>query len=215
MKCSESRQIASARIDGQATAEESRLLDAHLEGCPACLRAERSMRALHSGLSGSAPAVSPDFRAALFARLDREALLPQRKGLLPRFPVWRWAVVPMAAAAGVALFLLVGRQAVEVGPGMQTARTGSTPAASSPDSSSVAGSPEAVPLPSAAPSAPASPNALPLAAARPLAAPGAHALTPEEAEIVAHLDLLEQAESLDDTAEGFDELFAPASKGKG
>lgn len=211
MKCSEYRQIASARIDGQVTAEESRLLDAHLEGCPACLRAERSMRALHSGLSGPAPAVSPDFRAALFARLDREALLPQRKGLLPRFPVWRWAVVPMAAAAGVALFLLVGRQAVEVGPGMQTARTGSPPAASSPDSSSVAGSPEAVPPPSA----PASPNALPLAAARPPAAPGAHALTPEEAEIVAHLDLLEQAESLDDSAEGFDELFAPASKGKG
>jgi hypothetical protein len=48
----------------------------------------------------------PDrFREEVFARLESEGALPKRKKVLPT--AWRWAAVPLAAAAALGFFLLI------------------------------------------------------------------------------------------------------------
>jgi hypothetical protein len=47
----------------------------------------------------------PDrFRETVFARLESEGALPKRKKVFPA--AWRWAAVPLAAAAGLGFLLL-------------------------------------------------------------------------------------------------------------
>lgn len=206
MNCNDYRQIASARLDGHCTPEEARLLDAHMVGCEGCRTADLAMRAVSSAVSPESVGVSSGFKSALFERLDAEALLPPRKGRLMAFPSWRWAAVPLAAAAGLAFFLIVGRDAGEMRPD------------SRPSTHRVAQ--QAVPTPAA--------DALPPLPAKTVVAPGVsapvaappvssagHALSPEDAEIVAHLDMLENPELFDESAAGLDDLLMPAPKGRG
>ncbi len=202
MNCNESLQIASARIDGQVTLGEVRALDAHLASCEACRGADRAMRTVNAGFiaAGAGPSVRSGFKSALFDRLDAEALLPPRKGRLLSFPVWRWAAVPLAAAAGLALFMLVGREAGEMRPtGQQVARQDvpveTIISVTSPLTHGAAGE-----------------NGVRGAAA---VARGASVLSPEEAEIVANLDLLEHPAAPEDAPADLDEMLTPSAKGQG
>jgi hypothetical protein len=208
MNCNDYRQIASARLDGHCTPDEARLLDAHLAGCDGCRKAESAMRAVGSAVSPGPVAVPPGFRSALFERLESEALLPPKKGRLIAFPFWRWAAVPLAAAAGLAFFLLVGRDAVEIRPDGRAAAPQLARQAAPAVSPSDAG-----PSPRPAESAPAAGETGGVASAP---SPGSGpALSPEDAEIVAHLDLLENPEFLDEPPAGLDDLLMPAPKGRG
>jgi hypothetical protein len=106
----------------------------------------------------------PDrFREEVFARLESEGALPKRKKAFPT--AWRWAAVPLAAAAGLGLFLLTSREAVR-GP--------------------------APPVPATSPQG------------------NEAALSTEDREMLALLDILEDPADLDpnDDAEGM-ELVAP------
>jgi anti-sigma factor RsiW len=104
MKCRELRERISISIDGEASTEEARLVEEHLEGCGECRAIERKMRAVGTGVARAEGVVPTDFREKLFARMEAEDLLPRRRSIFA-FSI-RWAAVPLAAAAALALFLL-------------------------------------------------------------------------------------------------------------
>ena len=110
MECSEIREIISAYVDGEALPEEARRVEEHLGGCAECRTAEKRMRVLGVSVTRTEGAVPPDFRENLFARLEKEDLLPKRRSIFVYS--LRWAAVPLAAAAALALFLLSSREPV-------------------------------------------------------------------------------------------------------
>jgi anti-sigma factor RsiW len=110
MECREIREIISAYVDGEALPEEARRVEEHLGECAGCRAAEKRMRALGVAVARTEAAVPPDFRENLFARLEKEDLLPKRRSIFV-YSV-RWAAVPLAAAAALALFLLSSREPV-------------------------------------------------------------------------------------------------------
>jgi len=110
MECREIREIISAYVDGEALPEEARRVEEHLGECAGCRAAEKRMRALGVAVARTEGTVPPDFREKLFARLEKEDLLPKRRSLFV-YSV-RWAAVPLAAAVALALFLLSSREPV-------------------------------------------------------------------------------------------------------
>ncbi len=163
MECRDIRETISACVDGEASSKEAASVREHLASCERCRVLERQMRSVGAGVRQVRGSVPDRFREAVFARLDAEGALPPRKKVFSA--AGRWAVVPLAAAAALAFFLLTSREAVR-----------------GPDSPGPAPSPQG--------------NAV--------------ALTTEDREMIALLDLLEDPADLDanDDAEGM-ELLAP------
>ena len=158
MDCRDIRESISACMDGEASPGEAASVREHLASCERCRALERQMRAVGAGVRQVRVSVPDRFREKVFARLDSEGALPKRKKLFSA--AWRFAAVPLAAAAALGLFLLTSREAVR-GP---------------------------VPPPQG----------------------NAAALTTEDREMLALLDILEDPEAFDatDDAEGMD-LLAP------
>ena len=169
MECREIREIISAYVDGEASPEEARRAEEHFGVCPECRAAEKRMRALGVAVARTEGAVPSDFRENLFVRMEKEDLLPKRRSIFA-FSL-RWAAVPLAAAAALALFVL-----------------------SSPD----------VPR-----------DHSPTAMRPPGVAGPAGELSPEEREIVAYLDILEDPDMLDEIVIEEMEIFAPPSEQRG
>jgi len=194
MGCRDIRETISAFVDGEASPEETASVRGHLASCERCRVLERQMRAVGAGVRQVRGSVSDGFRDAVFSRLEAEGALPPGKKPFPA--VWRWAAVPLAAAAGLGLFLLTSREAARapVPQGPVAARVEmSAPVASVP------GSP--VPGPAATPAVPTvSPRG------------DAAALSTEDREMLALLDILEDPAALDadGDAEGMD-LLAPGA----
>lgn len=107
MECRNIREMISAYVDGEASAEEARRVEEHIGKCGTCWTAEKRMRALGVAAAQVEGAVPPAFRDDLFARMEKEELLPKRRSIFV-FSV-RWAVVPLAAAAALAFFVLYPR----------------------------------------------------------------------------------------------------------
>lgn len=208
MGCRDIRETISACVDGEASPEEAASVREHLASCERCRVLERQMRAVGAGVRQVRGTVPDRFREEVFARLESEGALPKRKKVFPT--AWRWAAVPLAAAAGLALFLLTSREAVRTpvpqGPVTSRVET-SAPLASVPRSAAPgsAGSLPAAPVPGPAVS-PAVPPAPPRG--------NAVALSTEDREMLALLDILEDpaAFDADGDAEGTDLLVpgAPA-----
>jgi len=187
MECREFREIISLSIDGEASPEEARLILDHIEECAGCRAFERKTRAIGTGVAKTEGAVPPDFREKLFARMEAEELLPRRRSLFA-FSI-RWAAVPLAAAAALALFLVSSPEkdkdavstrerlpaVARTGPAVETVQPSSRPLSGSPGSR--LGSDPRRETPS-------------------VARAGAE-LTPEERDIIAHLDILEDPSALD------------------
>lgn len=174
MDCRDIRETISACVDGEASPEEAASVREHLASCERCRVLERQMRALGAGVRQVRGRVPDRFRERVFARLESEGVLPPRKKMLSAS--WRWAAVPLAAVAGLGLFLLTSREAPRgpAPPGPATARVESSgPYPPSPQGN-------------------------------------APALSAEDREMVALLDILEDPDDLDanDEAEGMD-LLAP------
>jgi hypothetical protein len=124
MGCRDIRETISACMDGEASPEEAASVREHLASCERCRVLERQMRAVGAGVRQVRGSVPDRFREEVFARLESEGALPKRKKVFPT--AWRWVAVPLAAAAGLGLFLLTSREAVRgpAPPGPATARVG-------------------------------------------------------------------------------------------
>jgi hypothetical protein len=192
MGCRDIFEMISAFVDGEASPEEAARVREHLASCERCRVLERQMRAVGAGVRQVRGSVPDGFREAVFARLDAEGALPKRKKVFPT--AWRWAAAPLAAAAALGFFLLASREAdrAPVPQGPVTSRV-ETSAPGAP----VPGSP--VPGPAVSPAFP------------PVYPQGnAVALSTEDREMLALLDILEDPAAFDanDDAEGMD-LLAP------
>jgi len=132
MDCRDIRESISACVDGEASPGEMASVREHLASCERCRVLERQMRAVGAGVRQVRRPVPDRFREEVFARLESEGVLPKRKKVFPA--AWRWAAVPLAAAAGLGLFLLTSREAVRgpAPPGPATARVGTSAPAPSP-----------------------------------------------------------------------------------
>lgn len=169
MDCREIREIISAYVDGEARPEEARLVEEHIGKCPACRAAEKRMRALGIGVVKTEGTVPSDFRENLFARMEKEDLLPKRRSIF--FFSVRWAAVPLAAAAAMALYVLTSREV-----------------------------PRELPSPAVRPSQVAGP---------------VEELSPEDREIVAYLEVLEDPDLFDETEIEEMEIFTPSPQRRG
>ena len=203
MKCLDWKEKISGYIDGEISPAEVREVEGHLETCESCRAMERRMRAVGGGVARIEATVSQDFREKLFARLEAEELLPRRRSLFV-FSL-RWAALPLAAAAAVGLFLLVspekGKDAILPQGGLPRVAQ-QAPQQTMPSSG---GSPQAEGKPPSS----ASGKEQPVATA-------AAGLSPEEREIVAYLDVLEDPAALDDQGDTDTiEMFAPSGSRRG
>ena len=108
MDCGDAKELLSACLDGEASPKDSRRVEEHLAGCAGCKAGERRMRALDVAIARTGTDVSPDFRERLFSRMEAEELLPKRRSLFAFS--FRWAALPLAAAA-LGLFFLMSREA--------------------------------------------------------------------------------------------------------
>ena len=126
MDCRDIRETISACVDGEASPEEEASVREHLASCERCRVLERQMRALGAGVRQVRGRVPDRFREGVFTRLESEGALPPRKKMFSAS--WRWAAVPLAAAAALGLFLLTSREAPRgpVPPGPASARVESS-----------------------------------------------------------------------------------------
>src|SRR5512142_3331085 len=136
MKCDEIKEILSGYVDGEARGDEARLAEGHLAACPACRDLLRRMKVVGAGVGRTEAEVPPGFRDAVFARMEREGLLPRRHRL-GAFPI-RWLAIPAAAAAALALFVRLRRETGRVGAAVSTR----PPAAASERAAQAAQAPE-------------------------------------------------------------------------
>ncbi|MGE5189911.1 MAG: anti-sigma factor family protein [Gemmatimonadota bacterium] len=207
MRCGEIGEKLSCYVDGELRGDEARALEEHLAACGACRRLAGRMRILDAGIGRTEALVPSDFRETVFARLEREELLPRRRSLFA-YAV-RWAAVPLAAAAALALFVIASRDAGVKGP---------APAAKAP-SAAEARAPRAgsAPEPRVARQAPeTSTRAAGTGVAATAVARAGADLTPEERDIVAHLDVLEDPAAFDEPSDIDDlEIVEPGGGGKG
>jgi len=169
MGCREIREIISAYVDGEARPEEARLVEDHLGKCPQCRQAEKRMRDLGMAVARTEGTVPPDFREELFARMEKEDLLPKRRSIFA-YSV-RWAAVPLAAAAAMALYVLSS---------LEVPRDHPSRAMRPPTAAVVEGD-----------------------------------LSPEDREIVAYLDVLEDPELFDETEIEEMEILPPPPRRQG
>jgi hypothetical protein len=206
MECRELKEWISATIDGEALPAEVRMVEEHLAACAECRALERRMRAVGAGTARVEGAVPAGFRDALFARMEAENLIPRRRSLFV-FSL-RWAAIPLGAAAALALFLFLSN-----GKGKDAIMPpGSMPR--------VAQSP---------PAAPAPPGIAEEASKRPpagegrergesvaSAGAGQESLSPEDRDIIANLDLLEDPSAIDALGEVDEmEIFVPSGRRQG
>ena len=214
MECREIREIISAYVDGEASPEEARRVEEHLGSCAQCRSAEKRMRALGVAVTRTEGSVPPDFRENLFARMEAEDLLPKRRSIFV-FSV-RWAAVPLAAAAAMALYVLSSREvprefsSTAVGP-PRVAREMPGPGTTSPESGSFSGAPSSAPREPAV-SPPAGPGKE--EGKTQVVADGGK-LSPEDREIVANLEILEDPDLFDEPQIDEMEIFVPSFRRRG
>jgi predicted anti-sigma-YlaC factor YlaD len=91
MRCDQSRDLLSARLDGEATVDEVALVDRHLASCPACTTFAADLAGLDR-LTRLVPAEPvPDLTAAVMAASAPAPADPRRQAA-------RWSLVLVATA---------------------------------------------------------------------------------------------------------------------
>ena len=101
MDCQDAQEKLLESFDGALSPDDSRQLESHLAACPNCVEFGELLKALDLQLKESimAPRLSPGFRAALKARIDR-----QPRGLWTH---WLPDVAYLAASAAAILWCVV------------------------------------------------------------------------------------------------------------
>lgn len=223
MECRENKELISAYVDGEASPEDSRRIAKHMEECAQCRADERMMRSLGVGVARIEADVPPEFRENLFARLEKEELVPKRRSLFV-FSL-RWAAIPLAVAAAVGLVMLTTRDRgpMRMPPTAVPQVAQRTPASGGGE----AGLPTAPgarrsAVPSAGVTSGGADDKTIAAQERgtqkkeTASARGPGAISAEDREVIAHLDFLEDPAALEDVGD-FDEMemFAPSGNRKG
>jgi anti-sigma factor RsiW len=205
MKCDEIREILSSYVDGEARGDEGRAAEEHLAACGACRDFVQRMSVVGAGVEKVEGVVPRDFRETLFARMERDGLLPRRRSLYA-YSI-RWAAVPLAAAAALALFVLTSRDAGIKEPAPSAQRTPAAEVGAPGVREGIAQKGAEAPVPGAGTGT----GGTSVADARTGAG-----LTPEEREIVAHLDVLEDPAAMDEPSEIDDlEIDEPDGRSRG
>jgi hypothetical protein len=108
MQC---EQVMACLTHERYEAGRSAELEAHLSGCPACATFAKRETELDAALSKLDPvAASAGFDARFYARLSTEKASGRRRA----YTRVAWAALPLAAAAGVLLFLRPGASPARV-----------------------------------------------------------------------------------------------------
>lgn len=217
MDCRELRETISAFVDGETTPGESAQVREHLVSCPRCRVLEARMRALGDGILQLHAELPKCSREAVFARLEAKGAIPPKNNASTWS--WRWAAVPLAVAAAFGLFLLASRESVRVrtAPGPKAARV-ETPASGPqvPDPGRGGHPPRTDGTPH--PGTPSAPRDVPGVAPHKTAQPSvpSPALTPDEKEMVALLDVLSDPVLFEagEDAEDLDLLDMPGHNGR-
>ncbi|MCL5965983.1 MAG: zf-HC2 domain-containing protein [Deltaproteobacteria bacterium] len=216
MECRDLKETLSACVDGEADAGEVFRVEEHLAACPSCRADAARMRAADGLLTRVEAKVPDDFRETLFARLEKEELLPKRRSLFA-FSV-RWLAVPAAAAAALALFLLTAKDGGE--------NVRKTPEPSARLAQRAPEAPAPAPSPRETPARPAGEAVVAMkesaaapagkAARESAVASAGNELSPEEREIVAYLEVLENPTVFEGSGD-IDEMdiFTAPKKDKG
>src|SRR5690242_2752575 len=88
MRCDQSRDLLSARLDGEATSDELAVLDRHLASCPACRDLAVGLEAVDRMTRLSPAEPVPDLTASILAAHAHN----------PRREAARWSLVVVATA---------------------------------------------------------------------------------------------------------------------
>lgn len=91
MRCDQSRDLLSARLDGEATADELAVLDRHLASCPSCTGFAASLTAMDRTTRLIPAEPVPDLTAAVMAANPQAGRDPRREAA-------RWSLVVVAVA---------------------------------------------------------------------------------------------------------------------
>lgn len=94
INCERCEELMSARLDGELSQQDARLLEDHLAQCPDCQRLDRDLTSLHHRLKTLAVDPPEGFAAAVLSQLEVPAMQPKKK----KKP---WAAIACAAAAVV------------------------------------------------------------------------------------------------------------------
>ena len=107
VKCEESQNLLSARLDGRLSPDEEARLRKHLAACAACREEERALSGLWSALGALEPVrPSADFKARFWLRVREEEALAE-KGWARAFHSWRRLALALRPALALASVLAV------------------------------------------------------------------------------------------------------------
>lgn len=106
INCERCEELMSARLDGELSQQDARLLEDHLAQCPDCQRLDRDLTSLHHRLKTLAVDPPEGFAAAVLSQLEVPTMQPKKK----KTP---WAAIACAAAAVV---LTVAVLSPQMGP---------------------------------------------------------------------------------------------------
>ncbi len=111
MDCKETQKFIHAYLDGEFDEHDRVAMSAHLQGCEGCRKTARMEGAFRRTLKDLHQPVTapPRLRAAVRQRLDVEDQAGRRK------KIWRWVVVPVAAAALVLVAVQVSWRLLPAG----------------------------------------------------------------------------------------------------
>lgn len=93
MRCAQSRELLSARLDGEATADECAVLDRHLASCAGCRAVEADLLHLAQATRLRPADAVPDLTAAIMGAVPLADEVPD-----PRRQAARWGLVIVAVA---------------------------------------------------------------------------------------------------------------------
>jgi anti-sigma factor RsiW len=116
MKCEEMDELLEAYADGEASAQETVAVSAHLEGCPRCERSLRWISATKAVARGvRAPAMPPELKRELLAAAAMRERQPAASNWLSKLGDF-WTARPWAAGGAAAFAAAAVVVAVRVAP---------------------------------------------------------------------------------------------------
>ena len=78
LSCDEALELISAGVDGELTAEETRILEEHLDHCQACRALLEELRSIHEEMSGLNVPAPAGLAEGVMERVRAEKVVPMK-----------------------------------------------------------------------------------------------------------------------------------------